>query len=435
MTDKSKNKITIKGLVVTGLIILLLIPTLIINTLVGERQSRQKEAFTEISDKWAKVQTITGPVISIPYQDYFRESNGAVHKIKKYIHILPEELNIKGKVVPEKRYRGIFETVVYTSDLEFTGYFSNLHPSFPSIQPKDILFNEAFLSIGITDLRGIENTVSIDFDSTKYSFNSGVETTDIFKSGINTKIPLDNQDSLDPIRSFSMKLKLRGSQYLYFIPVGKETNLSISSNWPTPSFDGAFLPDTREIQPNGFSANWKVLHLNRNYPQLWLNSAFSVDESAFGVMLYLPVDNYTKTDRSIKYAILFIALTFLIFFFLELLNNNSIHPLQYILIGFALCIFYVLLLSISEQLFFNLAYLIASIMTIGLITWYSSSILKDRKLAYLVGGNLVVLYGFIFVILQLEDYALLIGSLGLFLILAIVMYFSRKIDWKGIKEK
>jgi len=434
MTEKSKNQITIKGLVVTVLIVLLLIPTLFINILVEERQSRQKEAFTEISDKWAKAQTITGPVISIPYDDYFRESNGTVHKIKKYIHILPEELNITGNIIPEKRYRGIFETVVYTSDLELTGYFSDLNPSLPSIQTKDILFNEAFISIGITDLRGIENNVAIDFNSTRLSFNSGVETTDIFKSGINTKIHLENQDSLNHTRNFSVKVKLRGSQYLYFTPVGKETILKIRSDWPTPSFDGAFLPDSREIQSTGFSANWKVLHLNRNYPQIWLDSSFSVDESAFGVMLYLPVDNYTKTDRSIKYAILFIAMTFMIFFFLELLNHNSIHPMQYILIGFALCIFYVLLLSISEQLYFNLAYLIASIMTIGLITWYSGSILKDRKLAYLVGGNLIILYGFIFVLLQLQDYALLIGSLGLFIILTIVMYFSRKIDWKGIKE-
>ncbi len=435
MTEKSKNKITIKGLIVTALIILLLIPTFIINTLIIERQSRQKEAFSEISNKWAKAQTITGPIVSIPYDDYYKESNGAVHKIKKHIHILPEELKIKGKLVPEKRYRGIFETVVYTSDIEITGSFSNLNPSFPAIPSKDILFNEAFISLGITDLRGIENNVSFYFNKTNYSFNSGVETTDIFKSGINTQIQLDNLDSLNHIYNFSMKLKLRGSQYLYFTPVGKETILSITSNWGTPSFDGAFLPNNRKIESTGFSANWKVLHLNRNYPQSWLNSDFSVDESAFGVLLYVPVDNYTKTDRSIKYAILFIALTFLIFFFLELLNNNSIHPLQYILIGFALCIFYVLLLSISEQLYFNFAYLIASIMTIGLITWYSRSILKDKKLAYLVGGNLIILYGFIFTILQLEDYALLIGSLGLFLILAIVMYFSRKIDWKGIIEK
>lgn len=435
MSDKSKNRLTIKGLIVTALIVLLLIPTLIIHTLVNERQSRQKEAFTGISDQWAKAQTIAGPIISIPYVELFKESNGDVHKTKRFIHILPEELIINGDLIPEKRYRGIYETVVYTSVLTITGFFSNLRPLIPSIPSEDILFNEAFLSIGITDLRGIENNVSLEFNKTPYSFNSGVETADIYKSGIHTRVLLDAHDTISHAYTFSVNLKLRGSHFLYFTPVGKETILNITSNWKSPSFNGAFLPDSREVQSTGFSANWKILHLNRNYPQMWLNSAYSVDESAFGVLLYLPVDNYTKTDRSLKYAILFIALTFLIFFFLELLNHNSIHPLQYILIGFGLCIFYILLLSISEQLYFNLAYLIASIMTIGIITWYSRSILKDKKLAYLVCGNLMILYGFIFAILQVQDYALLIGSFGLFIILAVVMYFSRKIDWKGIIEK
>jgi len=434
MTEKSKNKLTIKGFIVTALIILLLIPTLIINTLVNERKARQAEAFSEISNKWAEAQTITGPIVSIPYEEYYKESNGVTRKVKRYIHILPEELKIKGELLPEKRYRGIFETVVYSSNIEFTGSFSDIYSSMESIQSKDVLFNEAFVSLGITDLRGIENNVSIDFNKESYSFNSGIETNDIFKCGIHAQIHLDIQDSINHIYHFSLKLKLKGSQYLYFTPVGKETILDISSTWDTPSFDGAYLPDSREVKSTGFTATWKVLHLNRNYPQYWLNSAYSVEDSAFGVMLYLPVDNYTKTDRAIKYAILFIALTFLIFFFLELLTHNSIHPLQYILIGFALTIFYILLLSISEQLYFNMAYLLSSIMTIGLISWYSRSILKDKKLAFLIGGNLIILYGFIFVILQLQDYALLIGSLGLFTILTIVMYFSRKIDWKGISE-
>ena len=208
----------------------------------------------------------------------------------------------------------------------------------------------------------------------------------------------------------------------------------MTSNWNTPSFDGAFLPDKRDINTSGFNASWKILHLNRNYPQSWLNNSFSVNNSAFGINLLLPIDNYTKTDRSIKYAILFIALTFLIFFFLELLNNKSVHPLQYILIGFALCLFYVLLLSISEHINYTLSYIIASVMTIGLITWYSLSILHDKKLSFLVGGNLVLLYSFIFTIIQLEDFSLLMGSIGLFLILALVMYFSKKINWKELTD-
>ena len=434
MNYLSKHWIAIKGMVVTFLILLLLVPTIFIHSLVNERQSRQAEAFQEISDSWAYGQTVTGPVVTIPYNDYFSETNGETRKVKKYIHILPEKLEIRGEVKPEKRYRGIYETVVYVSDLEIMGHFPDLHPLLPAIPTENILFNEAFLSVGITDLRGIENNASIEINHKEYAFSSGVETPDIVSSGISTRIRIDKEDTLGDTNDFSMKLTLRGSQHIYFTPVGKETTLHLESSWDTPSFGGAYLPDKREITSSGFSADWKVLHLNRNYPQQWLNAAYTVEGSSFGVTLYLPVDQYTKTDRSLKYAILIIALTFLIFFFLELLNKNSIHPLQYILIGFALSIFYTLLLSISEHLTFNLAYLISGIMTIGLITWYSRNILRDKKLAYLIAGNLVILYGFIFVILQLEDYALLIGSLGLFVILAIVMFFSRKIDWKGIRE-
>jgi inner membrane protein len=432
MSERTKKSLTIKGLIISALILLLLIPTLFINNLVQERQIRQKTAFNEISSKWAQAQTIAGPIVSIPYWDFSRDSAGHTYKIKRFIHVLPDKLNIKGTIRPEKRYRGIYETVVYTSKLEISGSFINLFPANPSIPAQNVLYDEAFVSIGITDLRGIEDSVSLTWNNNAFPFNSGVETTDIYKSGINAHIRISPGDTANTFCNFAIALNLKGSQYIYFTPVGKETIINVSSNWPTPSFDGAFLPDKRDVTEKGFTAYWKVLHLNRNYPQSWLGSGYSIDSSSFGVNLILSIDNYVKTDRSIKYAILFIGLTFLIFFFLELLNNKPIHPLQYILIGFALCIFYTLLLSISEQMTFNLAYLISCLMTIGLITWYAGGILRDKKLAALVAGNLVILYGFIFTIIQMEDFALLTGSLGLFVILAIVMFFSRKIDWKGL---
>ena len=263
--------------------------------------------------------------------------------------------------------------------------------------------------------------------------------------------------------SFSIDLALKGSQLLYFIPTGQETNVKMTSNWQNPSFDGAFLPTSPAIiNAKGFEAQWKVLHLNRNFPQSWLGNNYfvgsnpqdanattdynayaspeinadgvtkglnDISTSAFGVNLLLPIDGYAQSTRAVKYAVLFIGLTFLVFYFLELLNNISVHPFQYLLIGLGLCIFYILLISISEHLDFDLGYFIASAMTIGLIAWYANSILKQGKLATLVGGTLVVLYGFIFVIIQLQDYALLVGGLGLFAILALVMYFSRKINW------
>ena len=434
MITENKKNIGVKALIVGGLIIALLIPTFLIDNLVRERQSRQDEAVKEISSKWAETQTITGPFITIPYNEYYKDTLGNVHKTRKYIHQLPDQLNIKGNIHPQKRYRGLYEVVVYNSNLSFSGSFSNIAYTNPSILPVDILYNEAFVAVGISDLRGIKESLKLRWNNDSFSFNSGIETTDILKSGINSHIKINPADSTNGPVQFSFNLNLNGSQFLYFTPVGKETIVDISSDWTTPSFAGAFLPDTRNVSDAGFTSRWKILHLNRNYPQNWLNSDYNTENSAFGINLILPIDNYIKTDRSIKYAVLFIGLTFLIFFFLELLNNKNIHPLQYILIGFALCIFYVLLLSLSEHMNFNFSYLIAATMTIGLISWYSGSILKDKKLASLVAGNLIILYGFIFTIIQLEDYALLMGSLGLFIILTLVMYFSKKIDWAGLSK-
>ena len=232
---------------------------------------------------------------------------------------------------------------------------------------------------------------------------------------------------------FSMDIDIKGSQYLYFVPVGKTTNVSISSNWNNPSFGGEFLPDSREIETNGFQALWNILHLNRNYPQSWSDIEYSVYDSSFGVNLLLPVDRYQKSMRVIKYAILFLAFTFLVFFFVEVMNKLFIHPIQYILVGIAIVVFYTLLLAFSEYITFNLSYLISALLTLGLITGYVMAILNSKNLALLILGILGILYGFIFTIIQLQDYALLIGSIGVFIILALVMYYSRKINWYEIK--
>ena len=229
--------------------------------------------------------------------------------------------------------------------------------------------------------------------------------------------------------NFNLSIHLKGSQQLYFTPVGKITDINITSEWPNPSFNGAFLPDTRNISEKGFKANWNVLHLNRNFPQIWIGDRHSIDESSFGIDLLLPVDNYQKSYRSIKYAILFIVFTFLVFFFIEILNKVFIHPIQYILVGVALIVFYTLLLSISEHLQYNLAFIVSAFATLLLIAGYVRAILGSAKLTLLITGILTILYSFIFVIIQLQDYALLIGSIGIFIILGLVMYFSRKINW------
>lgn len=432
MLKNSKTRIIIKSVVIFILILLLIIPTVMINGLIYERKVRQSDAIEEVSGKWALKQVITGPVLSIPYLEVVKDSRGNVYKERKHLHILPDELKIDGELFPEKRYRSIYEVVVYNSKINLSGSFSGLKSLLPSVAKENVLFGEAFVSVGISDLRGIEDQVKLKWAKEELPFNPGVNSNDVIESGISAALNLLQHDSTTEHCEFSIALQLKGSDMIQFTPVGRETQVNIHSRWQNPSFDGAFLPDTRIVADTGFTAYWKVLHLNRNYPQKWLNTQFNVSASNFGIKLLDPADNYVKAERCIKYALLFVSLTFLIYFFLELLNNISVHPFQYILIGFALCLFYVLLISISEYLRFNMAYLIATALTISLIFWYSRSILKETRLSVLVGGTLTVLYTFIFAILQMEDYALLIGSIGLFIILTMVMYFSRKIDWQNL---
>ncbi len=402
-----------------------------VQDLIRERELRMDDAINEVSSKWGGPQTLAGPVLSIPYNRYTKDEKDHIIRTIEYAHFLPEEINIESKINPEMRYRGIYEVVVYNSANEVKGHFKNPDFTELSIADNDIIWKDAFLSLGISDMRGIKENILIKWNGISYSMNPGIETKDVLESGVSMRIPVNSSDSIGQGFSFSFGLKLNGSRQLNFVPVGKENIVKASSSWGTPSFDGNFLPDERNITTTGFDAKWKVLHLNRNYPQQWKGNSQRIADSEFGVTLLLPVDEYQKTTRSAKYAVMFIALTFLIFFFVEILNKKRIHPVQYLLVGLALCIFYTLLLSLSEHLGFGWSYIIASISVILLITFYISAILKEKRLTLITGLLLSLLYGFIYTIIQLEDYALLMGSIGLFLVLSIIMFLSRKIKWYG----
>lgn len=433
-----KDNIYIKILVIVVITLLLLIPTAMIQELVEERESRQEEAIKDVSSKWAEEQTLVGPFISIPYYKYIthfdkKDSTEKIVKMKEHIHVLPTQLTITGDLTPEKRYRGLYEVVVYNSKLKLSGNFRDTDISTLEIDPKDIQYDKARLILGINDLRGIEHQVTLNWGGEKIYFNPGVLSKKIVKSGINAAIDLNGGEGFT--NEFELELDLNGSQFLHFTPVGKITDITINSNWQTPSFNGAFLPDSREVDENGFVANWNVLHLNRNYPQMFIGNSYSLNHSTFGIDMLLPVDNYQKTYRSIRYAILFIGFTFLVFFFIEILNKILLHPIHYILVGMALIVFFILLLSISEQLNFNSAFLLSAVATLFLVSGYLKAILKSNKLSLMVTGVLLLLYLFIFVIIQLQDLALLIGSIGVFLILSTVMYLSREIDWYAINNQ
>ncbi len=431
-----KSNILLKAGIIVILIVLLLIPTTLLKNLITEREFIQSDAINEVSSKWGEKQTIAGPIITIPYDKYVkqyseRDREDKIIKTVEYMHILPDELNIIGNIDPKERYRGIYKIVVYNSNLNFHGKFNSIDYKQFEIFKQHIHFDKAFVSIGISDLKGIKKQVELKWNNEKNLFNPGAITDEIFYNGISCPINIDKADSMS--FEFSFDINLRGSQLLYFVPVGKTTDVKISSKWNNPSFDGTFLPDSRQINEKGFTAKWSILNLNRNFPQAWTGHKHNITSSSFGVNLRLPVDGYQKSMRSIKYAILFVSLTFIVFFFVEVLKKVFIHPVQYILVGIALVIFYTLLISMSEHLNFDLAYIISALLTLILITAYMKSVLKINNLVFLVSGILVIMYTFIFVIIQLQGYALLFGCIGLFIILALVMYFSRKIDWYNLK--
>jgi inner membrane protein len=448
-----QESIMIKLFSIGFLILVLLIPSSWISDLIWERQSRASSVMQEVSDKWSGAQTLTGPIMVIPYKRKEIIDKGKdgieVHEIQEKAYFLPEQLNIKGDVKPETLHRGIFDAVVYHSIIDLNSTFS--FPDFESlkIDPTLVQWKDAYMVFGITDVRGISDSLLFSVGGknvdTEPSNNIGVgvrttnaslypdetfaETVDqeLSKKGITGQ--LDWQSEADFNGTVRIGLNLKGSRRLDFIPAGKTTEVQMAGAWKDPSFDGEFIPLERNISEKGFTATWKVLHFNRPFSQQWNEDNMTLSQANFGVNLLVPVDQYQKSTRTAKYGILIILLTFIALFLVEITQKTRIHPFQYILIGAALTIYYTLLLSLSEHVGYNLAYLIASLATVILVSLYSKTFLPDTKLTILLALLMIVFYGFIFIIILQQDFSLLIGSIGLFVIIAMLMYFSRKIAW------
>jgi len=281
--------------------------------------------------------------------------------------------------------------------------------------------------MGLTDSRGIEAQMQSTAAQMPLTFDAGIPENGLAERGVSVPVDL-SKVMADGRLDFTIPLSVRGSESLQVLPLGKTSSMQLRSEWESPSYIGKFLPQ-HNPDMKGFDAKWQVLHFNRDFPQIWKNRSYKAAEYAFGVSLIQPADNYAKTMRSVKYAILFIGLMFGFFFLLEIMLGYRVHPVQYVLVGIALIVFYTLLLSIGELLTFNIAYGIATFATVSLITLYAKQLFVKWSNALLIGGFLFGLYAFIYVLIQLEDTSLLAGSIGLFLLVALAMYFSRKINW------
>ena len=451
------ESIMIKLLSIGFLTLILMIPASWIEDLINERQTRADDVIREVSDKWSGSQTISGPVLVIPFTkiekvkrwDDGKQVEEEIESVHKAF-FLPDDFKVQGKVKPQLLHRGIFDVAVYGSEITMESQFTSPDFSGWNIPDEQVHWQEAMLVNSISDLRGIDANPSIESGdkkfmaepssdigirlnkyamagSTAYSTSNPADKSLYVTSGI--VVPLGMTTRADFTGQFKVSLSLKGSESLYFVPVGKSTQVDLSGEWTSPSFEGKLLPADRTLDDAGFSATWKVLSFNRPFSQKWINDEQALDGAEFGVRLLIPADQYQKSTRTAKYHALIIILAFTALFLVEITSKIKIHPFQYILIGVALIIYYTLLLSLSEHVGYNVAYLISSLATTALVTFYASTFLQSRQFVWLFTGLMSCFYIFIFVIIQVQDFSLLIGSIGLFLIIGLVMYFSRNIKW------
>lgn len=410
------------------LTLFLMIPSAFIQELIRERQNNSKFLQRDISQSWGNAQLISGPILVIPYQLEYLDSGGKSYLTDHKYYVTPQNLQIDARVDSEIRKKSIYEAILYTNDFESSGTYDL--QKIREIEVASIEWDKAYFVMGISNPTAISESVNLKWDGVAVPVSPGTEHHELMEKGIHAKVVVPDGESV----TFTMSMKLRGSHYLYFEPVAKNSIINMQSDWSSPGFVGNLLADKREVTEKGFTATWKISEFNRTVPDFWSDYKYKLGKgsNSFGVDFINPVNHYQKNMRSAKYAMLIIALTFMSFFFFEVLYKKKVHPIQYGFIGISLVLFYYLLLSITEHLGFSVAYIIASSATILLIIAYSITLLKSRKSVFTLSVILGLLYSYIFVLLQLEEYALVTGSIGLFIILAGVMYLSRNVDWYNV---
>ena len=442
----NKN-LTIKLGAIALLILLLLIPLLMIDGIINERQQLRDGVLEDIARSSSYSQQLTGPVMVVPYRKVVRTWKTNEKTNKRYeeigeargrLYFLPERFELDGQVQTELRKRGIYEARLFHADNRINGHFSL--PAQLGIKEdfSDYQFDAPFLAVGISDIRGIENALKLELDGQRLNFVPGTQVGWLGE-GVRVTLPLLDTSKTTEL-SFGFDLRLQGTGSLQVLPVGKTSSVSLTANWPHPSFVGNFLPGKREINDQGFSADWQTTFFSTNLQDAMSrcvsgNDCEAFNGRSFGVSFIDPVDQYLKSDRAIKYALLFIVLTFAGFFLFEVLKSLAVHPVQYALVGVALAFFYLLLLSLSEHIGFALAYLLSASACVLLIGFYVCHVLRSVRHGLSFSAGLAALYGLLYGLLSAEDYALLMGSLLLFGLLGVFMVLTRKLDWYGIGQK
>lgn len=444
------TKTTLKLIIIFILMVILLVPQSLIRDLVQERSNRQMNLTASISNQIGDEQDVTGPILCIPYLEEIVTMKGKIKEIKyenRFAFFTAKELLINSNAQVENKTKGIYKIPKFESINTIKGRFSVPDFSKWEIKPKLIQYDKAFILMKISDLKGINKTPKITYLNETIEFNPMTTTQNKTIFGdIKAGLPENWQEQET---SFTIHLELRGTKAINFASTAKTNKMTMTSNWLHPNFESTVklsrsgkyavhnrhrantLPNEREITDTGFTANWEESQFSIEQPTQWLSSEGSpnLKSRLMGVQFVNVADQYAKTERSAKYMLLVVSLVFLTFFIIEMLKSVSVHPFQYVLVGLAIAVFFVLLIALSEYMKFDLSYLVAAISTTVLISLYSLSVFKHKGMASSIGILLIALFAFIFVILTAADYSLLLGAIGLFLILAIVMYATRNIQW------
>jgi len=447
MSGKINYKIIIKAAVIGVLLLLMLIPMMFVNGIISGRKNYRDEAVRKITDSWGGSVLIAAPVWNVVYDTVIINAKKQENRTTHYYKFTPADLNVKAELVPQVRYIGIFKVPVFTAKIRMTGEFKDKALAMLT-QSK-----AQFISIEINNLKGMADTPTVTWSngvkkefapssSSISSVNVSQTTTQEYDDMTSYKSYYSdtNQTNLKILSSdiptnikdgkFDISFSIKGSGDISFVPLAKQNNFEITSPWTTPNFSGAFLPDTKTVNADGFKANWSVNYLASGIPTEI--SGKDLGTMSFKTTLLFSVDNYRNAVRAAKYAALFIGLTFLACFVFEISRKDPIHPFQYALVGLAMAVFYILLISISEFVSFGWAYLIAAGAIILLIAFYARyAVLKKSAPKQVLGATalLAFLYAYLYMLLQLEDLSLIFGAVGLFVGLAAVMYATRNINW------
>ncbi len=436
------TSLTFRTILIGLLMLIMLIPLLMVSNIVNERGLYYNTVVRDISRGWGQDQFIIAPALAVPYVEHqtsvetITDNNGKTRTVSKDIFknntmiLLPEVLNIDVKLKEAHRKRGIYDSLVYKAEIKLSGHF-DLSPLPQESSKYSIRWKKAWLAVGVSDTRAINSTSPLNWDGSRAKFEPGTRMTDIIRNGFHANmantVTATSKGGMRP--EFKIKLSVNGSRGFRFAPLGETTFAKISSGWPHPSFQGDILPKSKIISSAGFNAEWVIPHLARNYPQSWLmhKEKYSLYELNAGVDLFRPVSLYSKVGRAVKYGALFIGLTFLTFLIFEVTVKARLHIIQYAIIGLALSLFYLLLISLSEQIPFMLAYIYAASTIVGIITLYTFAVLRSFGKGLFILILLGSLYSALYFILQMEDYALLAGSGVMLFVLIILMISTRNI--------